>query len=88
VTDNIAITIVSDGPGGKADFATFALPSTFSHLSGVTFTPDAVTNTFNESNFMIDNIAVTAGSVAAPEPGAMWLLGTALAGLGCLRRRR
>jgi hypothetical protein len=88
VTDTLNITIVSDGPGGHADFATFLLPGTFRDLTSVTFTPTGGSGPLNESNFLMDNIVVTPTAVV-PEPGAVLLLGTVLLICGSkLRNRR
>src|SRR5665213_193458 len=87
VSVDLAIAIQSDGPGGHADFATFLLPANFSELSGVTFRPDAIIDSFNESDFMLDNIVVDSDT-ALPEPATIWLLSAGLAGMAAVLKRR
>jgi hypothetical protein len=61
-----------------ASFETVLFSAEWSNLSSVTF------STEEENNIALDNIIVS----AVPIPAAIWLFGSALAGLGWMRRRK
>lgn len=77
--------IIDGGPGGVADFQTFNFSPAWTNLLSVTFS--GVGGTPNEHSFAVDNIAVNEGG-NIPEPGALSLLGLALAGLAYSQRKK
>ena len=68
-------------------FATFALPGSFSGISGI-----RVRDTFSVAfrggpgSFALDNLKI--GVAAVPEPATLTLMGIGLLGMGMARRRR
>lgn len=48
---------------------------------------DAACNTIDFARLMVDGVVIGAPAPVVPVPAAAWLLGSALAGLGMLRRR-
>ena len=74
---------IADGPGGVADFESFALPATFRNLLNVKIT---ATGGVGDSGFQMDNLKLE----RVPEPAsvAIWGMLGVCAALGGVARRR
>jgi hypothetical protein len=83
VTQTFSFDLVTDGPGGVADFQTFFLASTFTNLVSVTFR-----GLFGLGGGAIglDNIVVNERAI--PLPAAGWLMLAGLGAAGVLGRRK
>lgn len=86
-TQTFSFDRLFDGPGGVADFQTFALDGAFTNLMSVSFT--ALNANFGATaSFGLDNLTFDATTTQIPEPGSIALLSLGLAGLGAMRRKQ
>ena len=80
VQRTLSLDMLRDGQGGVDDFQTFSFDGSWGSLTSVQFA------TLEPNAYLsFDNIVT--GAAVVPVPAAVWLFGSALAGLGWMRRR-
>jgi len=80
VQRTLSLDMLRDGVGGVDDFQTFLFDDSWGSLTSVRFAT-------LESNAYLSFDNIVTGAALVPVPAAVWLFGSALAGLGWMRRK-